>query len=116
MCQRARDWAIARIPAEQLETMACQDTARPVRAPMVATEDCMEAMQLLLPDGRLYAGEKAFAPLLRLTPGGQWYAWCFYLPGVSLIYRTIARNRLAISALLFRKKPGAHCSIDKGCD
>lgn len=114
LCQRA--WAEARIPAERLETMPCQDEARPERAPVVTREACMEAMQLVLPDGRCYSGEEAFPPLLRLTRYGRYFAWCFSLPGASLAYRLIARNRLALSGLFRRKEPGDHCSTDGECD
>lgn len=116
MCQRARKWVEARVPSERLEIMACQDTARPLRAPMITEAECLEAMQLILSDGRHYAGEKAFPPLLRMMRWGRYVAWLFALPGAAWVYRRIARNRLAISALLFRKKAGERCSIEDGCE
>lgn len=115
LCQRARRWLEQRIPPDRLETLPCQDPERSRRAPMVSLEACLEAMQLVLPDGRRFAAEKAFPPLLALMPGGRFFAWCFALPGTGWAYRRIARNRLAISALLFRKAPGERCSRDEGC-
>jgi len=116
LCQRARKWIEAHVPQDTLETLPCQDPDRPARAPMVSLEDCMSAMQLILPDGRLYSADKAFPPLLGMTRYGRYAAWLFYVPGIAWLYRQVARNRLALSALLFRKTPGAGCSIDKGCD
>ena len=116
MCQRARTWVEAHVATERLETMACQDEARPRRAPMVSETECLEAMQLILPDGRHFSGEKAFPPLLRMTRWGKYTAWIFALPGTAWAYRRIAKNRLAISALLFRKVPGENCSIKDGCE
>ena len=116
MCQRARAWAEKHIPESRLETMACQDDALSVRAPQVTREACMEAMQLLMPDGRICAGERAFPPLLRLTRLGRYFAWCFALPGSSLVYRLIARNRHALSALFFRKTGATRCSLNDGCE
>ena len=83
---------------------------------MVSFEACMEAMQLVLPDGTVYVGDRAFPHLLRLTRYGRYFSWLFRLPGTNLIYRLIARNRLALSGFLIRKEKGAKCSIDEGCE
>lgn len=116
MCVRARQWVEARVPAGSIEFLACQDPRRAERAPAVSESQCMEAMQFVGPDGRVYSGERAFPPLLRLTRYGRWIAWCFQLPGTALVYRAIARNRQHLSAFFKPRKPGEHCSIDDGCD
>ncbi len=115
LCQRARVWIEQHVPPESLRTLPCQDEQRPTLAPTVSTDDCMTAMQLVLPDGKVFSGERAFPHILRLTRYGRFVAWTFYLPGVGLAYQLVARNRLAISGLLVRKKRGDSCSVDKGC-
>ena len=115
LCQRARAWIEQHVPLEVLRTIPCQDERRPALAPTVTTEDCMAAMQLVMPDGRVFSGERAFPHILRMTRYGRFIAWLFYLPGTRWVYQRIARNRLAISGLLVRKEQGDSCSIDKGC-
>ena len=115
LCQRARHWVERRVPASVIETLPCQDDTRRERAPMISDSDCMAAMQLIEPDGRVFAGEKALPRILRHTSWGWLVGWLFYLPGAGVAYRFIARHRLAISGLVVRKQDGEHCSIDRGC-
>ena len=115
ICLRARDWIDRHRMPEKLELMPCQDEARPQRAPQVAYEDCMEAMQLVLADGTVYSGADAFEHLFPLLKRWRWLVFLFKIPGVSLIarpvYRWIARNRLGLSGLFIRKEPES-CPID----
>lgn len=116
LCQRAKTWVEQHVSANAIETLPCQDETRPQRAPTVSDADCLSAMQLITPDGRVYAGERAFPHILRHTRYGKYIGWLFYLPGAGLIYRFIARHRLALSGLVIRKQSGDACSVDKGCD
>ena len=116
MCQRARQWVEKHVPPHAIKTLPCQDKERPLLAPMISTENCMSAMQLITANGEVFSGERAFPHILRHTHYGRYFGWAFYLPGAGLLYRAVARNRLAISGLLLRKQPGEHCSIDKGCE
>jgi len=119
MCQRARDWIAARAASGAIDLMPCQDPARPARAPQVSAAACMEAMQLVTADGRVFAGERAVPLILSATPGYRWLGALMRIPGVLLlarpVYALIARNRLAISALFIKRAPGESCAIDKDC-
>jgi predicted DCC family thiol-disulfide oxidoreductase YuxK len=115
VCQRARQWIERHVSADVLQTMPCQDLRREELVPSIPYEDCMQAMQLITPDGRVHAAERAFPHVLRLTRYGRFIGWLFYLPGAGVLYRLFARNRLAISGLLERKSDGEQCSIDRDC-
>src|SRR4051812_2672572 len=41
-----------------------------------------EAMQLVLPEGRMYAGAAAAAQALQLNPLFGWLGWVYKLPGI----------------------------------
>ncbi|MBI1320769.1 MAG: DUF393 domain-containing protein [Candidatus Hydrogenedens sp.] len=120
MCRRARDWIAARCDAGAIDFMACQDEARLSRAPQVSDAACMEAMQLVMPDGHVYDGERAVPHILAHTRGYHWLGTLMRLPGVLLlarpVYRLIARNRLALSGLFVRHEDGDRCSVEKGCN
>jgi hypothetical protein len=72
----------------------------------------MEAMQLVYPDGRTYSGDAALPQLFLGLKRWRWMARVLRVPPVSLmspiVYRWIARHRLAISALIARK-PARSC-------
>jgi predicted DCC family thiol-disulfide oxidoreductase YuxK len=69
---------------------------------------CLEAMQLILPDGRLLAGDAAIPEILRRMRGWRWLASAFRLPGVEMLgpvlYRWVARHRYQISCMLGRPR------------
>jgi len=119
MCLRARDWLAARIPANRLRLMPCQDADRPRLAPQVSDADCLSAMQLVLPDGAVLAGEQAFPTLLRMTRRYGALAVILGWPGMRHlappIYRWVARHRMRLSGLFRRKADGASCSLDGDC-
>lgn len=121
MCLRAQAWVRKHVPASKLDLLPCQAPERAERAPQVSYEECMEAMQLIMPDGTRYAGQDSFLHLFPLVEG-PWkvLGWLLRAPGVRLaspfVYRWVARHRLQISAFFVRKAPGASCSIDKGCE
>ena len=119
MCLRARDWIAAHATTGAIELMPCQDPGRLGRAPQVSDAACMAAMQLVMPDGRVFAGERAVPHILSATPGYRWLGALMRFPGVLLlarpVYALIARNRLAISALFVKRAPGDSCAIDKDC-
>ena len=56
-----------------------------------------QAMHLVAPDGRVFAGAAAVPPILRLMPRGRWLARPLSISGVpwaaGKAYRQIARNR-----------------------
>ncbi|MBI2425998.1 MAG: DUF393 domain-containing protein [Candidatus Hydrogenedentes bacterium] len=120
MCLRARDWVARRSDPATLRLLPCQSPERPAVAPQIPTEACMESMQLVLPDGTVHAGERAFEHIFPYIRGWAWAGLLFRLPGAGIaapiVYRWVARHRLQISAFLTPKAPGSQCSVDKGCD
>src|SRR5204862_6416058 len=69
--------------------------------PQRSDSACMEAMQLVLPDGRVLAGADAVPELLRRIRGLGWLATLFALPAARPLarrfYAWVARNRMRLS-------------------
>jgi predicted DCC family thiol-disulfide oxidoreductase YuxK len=65
-------------------------------------DERMASWHLVDDDGRVYSGGDAFAPLLRLVPGGRPFAAALVaLPAVSdVAYRTVAGRRSALGRLI----------------
>jgi len=107
LCTAAARW-IRQNAGDGIETLPCQDEARAARFPNVSEAACMNAMQLVMPDGAVYSGERALPHLLRRLHGWRRLAWVFSVPGASFIapyvYRWIARHRYALSIFLRHKE------------
>ena len=102
MCRASALWIMRRaMDAGTLEILPCRSAPRRARFPHVTDEQCMRAMQLVLPDGRVLAGADAMPELLRRIPRWRWVAALFALPGMRplgrAVYAWIARNRMRIS-------------------
>jgi predicted DCC family thiol-disulfide oxidoreductase YuxK len=101
LCMGARAWIEGRAVAGAFEFLACQSPERARRFPEVAEAACLEAMQLVLPQGRILAGDLAIPEILARLRGWRWLAAAFRLPGagrvVPLVYRWVARHRHGIS-------------------
>ena len=120
VCRRAQSWLARHALPGALEYVGCQTEERARRAPQISESACMEAMQLVLENGRSYAATEAFEHLLpRLRAPWRYLAWGFKVPGVRqtapLFYRLIARNRMALAGLLEKKSPAPRCGPDKDC-
>lgn len=106
VCSAGRRWIERRAATGAFEFLTCQDPERARRFPWMAEAACMEAMQLVLPDGRVLAGDRAIPEILRRVRGWRRLAAVFDLPGVDRLapraYGWIARHRFAISSLLPR--------------
>jgi predicted DCC family thiol-disulfide oxidoreductase YuxK len=80
-----------------IDTLSFQDAGVLERFPGLTHEECMEAMQLVVPDGRVYRGMEA---AVRAVATRRWmwiFAWGYYVPGIrhllEALYRWIANNR-----------------------
>lgn len=106
VCSAARAWIERRAAAGAFDFLACQDPERARRFPAVTEAACMEAMRLVLPDGRILAGDRAVPEILRRLRCWGWLAAVFGVPGVKhlapRVYAWIARHRYAISEALPR--------------
>jgi predicted DCC family thiol-disulfide oxidoreductase YuxK len=104
LCQGSVGWVSRRACPDAFEFLPCQAPERHARYPAMPEATCMEAIQLVLPDGRVLGGADALPEILRRLRGWRWAAALFRLPGAGLLaplaYRWIARNRYRISCAI----------------
>lgn len=104
LCQGSVGWVSRRARPGAFEFLPCQAAERRVRYPAIAEATCLEAIQLVLPDGRVLGGAAALPEILRRLRGWRWVAALFRLPGAGLlapvVYRWVARNRYRISCAI----------------
>ncbi len=107
LCTRAADWVRRNARPDVVELFPCQSEERTARFPEISEAACMEAMQLVLPDGSIRSGERALPELFRLMRRWRWLAWLFSVPGIAWLspfaYRWVARHRQALSVIVARK-------------
>lgn len=107
ICQGGMRWVRRRALPGQFEFLPCQSPERRIRFPRISEQACLEALQLVLPDGRVLVGEAAIPEILRRLRGWRWLAHLFGLPGVRScaprLYAWVARNRYVISCALKRR-------------
>jgi predicted DCC family thiol-disulfide oxidoreductase YuxK len=107
LCRRGVTWISRRAIRGQIEFLPCQAAERRARFPEMEDRACLEAMQLVLPDGRVLSGAAAAPEILRRLQRWRWLAAAFRLPGMGLVapraYAWIARHRYQISTLLGRR-------------
>jgi len=108
LCQGGVSWISRRAVAGRFEFLPCQAAERRERYPWMSERSCLEAMQLILPDGRVLAGHAAIPEILRRLRGWRWLAGAFRLPGVELfaprLYAWVARHRYQLSCMLGRRR------------
>ena len=104
LCRGGISWISRRAVRGHFEFLPCQAAERRARYPWMDERTCMEAMQLILPDGRILAGAAAIPEILRRLRGWRWLAAVFRLPGLEalapVLYRWVARHRYQISCML----------------
>jgi predicted DCC family thiol-disulfide oxidoreductase YuxK len=85
--------------------------------PNLDHETCMQAIHLIMPDGKTFRGFEAIVQALATRPFLRWPVQLYYLPGIrqlcELIYRWIARNRyrLVRQAVDRGECPGGACAV-----
>jgi predicted DCC family thiol-disulfide oxidoreductase YuxK len=104
LCQGSVGWVSRRARPGAFEFLPCQAAERAARFPAIPEVTCLEAIQLVLPDGRVLGGAAALPEILRRLRGWRWAAALFRLPGAGLVapiaYRWVARNRYRVSCAL----------------
>lgn len=107
ICQGGMGWVQRRALPGEFEFLPCQSPERRARFPWMSEQVCLEALQLILPDGRVLAGAAAIPEILRRLRGWRWLARLFELPGAAFfaprLYAWVARHRYAISCALARR-------------
>ncbi len=103
LCQGSVAWLARRAVPGRLEFLPCQAAERRARFPWMEERGCLEAIQLVLPDGRVLSGAAALPEILRRLRAWRRLAPLLDLPGVGLlarvVYRWVARHRHWISCL-----------------
>ena len=105
VCARTIQWIKANARRGMFEMIPCQSDAVKERYPSIDRATCMQAMQLVFPDGTVLSGEKAlpeiFKRLKRYSPAAD----IFKLPGSEILsrafYRWFADRRYHIAKLFF---------------
>ena len=104
MCRASALWLLRRAEAggaRDLEILPFRSPVRRERFPSISDETCMQAMQLVLPDGHVLAGADAVPEILLRIPRWSWVARLFDLPRARpfarRVYAWIAKNRMKIS-------------------
>src|SRR5262249_61455304 len=81
LCRGSVGWVSRRARPGAFEFLPCQAPERRARYPAMAEATCMEAIQLVLPDGRVLGGADALPEILRRLRGWRWAAALCRLPG-----------------------------------
>lgn len=103
--------AFCRSQAKRLERWASNGTPIVTRdfqapgalddLPGLTLDDCMKAMRLVAPDGRIFAGAEAVARLLATRLIAAPFAYLYYVPGLRLLfemlYAWVAKRRYALA-------------------
>jgi predicted DCC family thiol-disulfide oxidoreductase YuxK len=82
LCRGGVSWLSRRAVSGHFEFLPCQAAERRARYPWMDERTCLQAMQLILPDGRVLAGDAAIPEILRRLRGWRWLVQAFRLPGM----------------------------------
>ena len=108
VCRKTIEWIRENERKGAFEMLTCQSGSRRRRFPHMEEAVCMQAMQLILPDGTVLPGEKAMPEILKRLKKYSSVAEVFKLPGSETIsrafYRWFADRRYHIASLLFPEK------------
>ena len=81
--------------------MPCQSETRAFEFPVLAQEDCLKAMHLVLPNGTVLVGEKAVPEILKRLKRYWLLEALFKIPGMGTLsgvfYRWFAKYRYQIA-------------------
>ncbi len=114
ICRKTMDWIRGNSDKDTFEMLTCQSEDVKQRYPFIDRASCMQAMQLILPDGTVLPGEKALPEILKRTRRYQSAAKLFRLPGAEMVsrnfYRWFADHRYDIAKVIF---PGNGKKVNK---
>lgn len=103
LCRGSVEWIARRALPGRLEFVPCDSAELRMRFPRIEERACQEAMQLVLPGGRVLSGAAAVPEILRRLSGWRWLAPALAVPGVGRlappVYGWVARHRHRLSRL-----------------
>ena len=108
VCRKTVTWIRENMRKDSFEMIPCQSAEIQKRFPFIEQAVCMQAMQLILPDGEVLGGEKALPEIVKRLKRFSPAAALFDLPGSEILsrsfYRWFADNRYHIANVLFPDK------------
>ncbi len=112
ICSNTVVWIKDHERKDAFEMLPCQSEVRKKRFPFMEEATCMQAMQLVLPNGTVLAGEKALPEIVKRLKRYHAAAALFSVPGSNAVarvfYRWFAERRYRIANLLFPHKDRLH--------
>jgi len=112
LCRRSVAWLSRRALPGAFEFLPCQAAERRARYPQITERACMDAMQLVLPDGRVLAGTAAAPEILGRLRRWRRFALLFRIPLIRVVaahgYGWIARRRHRVSSRAGVPDNGTH--------
>jgi predicted DCC family thiol-disulfide oxidoreductase YuxK len=110
ICAGTVKWIHENESEGSFEMLACQSENMSERFPGIKRDECMRAMQLVLPDGTVLAGEKALPEIFARLKAYRIFAPLFRMPGAGVLsraaYRWFADRRYRIAAFLTHVRRG----------
>ena len=91
VCRGAVEWIRERSDLHDFEFFSCHSEDLPRRFPTIGKSACLTAMHLVLPGGKVLAGERAVPEILLRLEGWRWAAALFRLPGAGILSRAFYR-------------------------
>ncbi len=105
-CQGSVEWLLARARPDTFDPVAYQDDEGMRKFPMVDRTFVVKGIQVLRPDGELWAKAPASGYCLTLVPGWEWLGHFILCPLVAPFaavgYAIVAANRQRISRWMGR--------------
>ena len=107
-CQGSTNWIKKRALPGKFEFIPCQSKERRERFPFISDDQCMTALQLILPDGCQYAGADAIPEILCRLEGWRWLEAVLRQPIIKktspLVYKWVAKHRGFLSCVFPRSE------------
>lgn len=104
ICSGTVKWIREHEQEGAFEMLPCQSERRGAEFPDVESAECMRAMHLVLPDGKVFAGEKALPEIFLRLRRYRFAAAFFKVPGAATLsriaYRWFADRRYTITGIL----------------
>jgi predicted DCC family thiol-disulfide oxidoreductase YuxK len=103
VCRGTVEWIRSHSAPGAFEFLSFHSDELENRFPFLDREACKQAVQLILADGRILAGDLAAPEVFVRIPGYRWIARVLRFPGARgfsrVFYRWFARRRHAIASL-----------------
>jgi predicted DCC family thiol-disulfide oxidoreductase YuxK len=101
ICSSTLEWIAENEKEGSFEMLPCQSEALDRRFPDVTRDNCMKAMHLVLPNGKILSGEQVLPEIFKRLRRYRPVAVLFKLPGAKvmsrILYRWFADRRYRIA-------------------